>query len=80
MYANIPVPKPKMKSTRSNLIIVGSTLKYSAIPPQTPPKILSLPDLYNLFGFISIPQRIHDKFSNEYYCITQHEEHKEYSC
>jgi hypothetical protein len=42
-------------NTKISLTIKESILKYSAIPPQTPVKTLSLFDLYNLFSIFSQP-------------------------
>ncbi len=54
MYASTPKPPAKPNSTQANLIIVGSTLMYSAIPAHTP-QIILLFDLYNLFCSIIEP-------------------------
>jgi hypothetical protein len=45
IYAISPKNFAKVNTTQSSLTIVGSTLKYSAIPPQTPNIILFVLDL-----------------------------------
>ena len=54
MYASNPHPPASVKMTHPSLTIVGSILKYSATPPQTPEIVLLVLLLYNLFSiFIS---------------------------
>lgn len=51
MYANTPENMVKILNNIYPMrTSVGSKLKYSAIPPQTPAIIFSLSERYNLFG------------------------------
>ncbi len=45
MYAKIPAPQTKVNTTHNSRMSVGSILRYSPKPPQTPPSILSVLDL-----------------------------------
>ena len=48
IYARIPLPPTQVKTTAPRRTSVGSILKYSAMPAQTPSIILFLLDLNNL--------------------------------
>ena len=52
IYARIPPPAAKLKNTIPSLTNVGSILKYSPIPEQTPASILLDVFLYNLFSIV----------------------------
>lgn len=45
MYARKPLPPRKLNNIQASRTMVGSILKYSAIPPQTPLIILFTLDL-----------------------------------
>ena len=53
IYARIPVPAQNTSRSHINLTIVGSILKYSAIPPHTPHNFLSSL-FFNLFIVLSL--------------------------
>ena len=51
MYARIPLPPAKQNRIQRSLTTVGSTPRYSPIPPQIPPSQRSL-ERTNLFSSI----------------------------
>ena len=63
--ANMPAPHARLPSTQRTLIRVGSTLRYSAMPPHTPPITRFVLLLYNfLIVFLIL-------FGNEFHKFTR---------
>ena len=61
-YATSPVPTANISNAQQILTIVGSTSKYSAIPPHTPNTLASTPSVrYNLF-FLSFSISLHQEY------------------
>ena len=60
-YASNPIPTLRIKIAVITLMTVGSWLRYSAIPPQTPANFLLVRDLYSFFGGVSMVFTLSDR-------------------